>query len=1079
MARRITALIIWILASLLITGSAWSEPTGDKATLLAGLATANQPAARASELVKSSQRDALQIELDLVFYRWASRSMNASPNVKNIDTVISSLAQALNDPLVNWAVGYFSMGQSKAGTVPLPPRDDARVKSLTELNKLYKSALDYRESSPIEAVKALQSAIKICNDTTLNMDISRALLLKQLGDHYHYSMTRYREAEGCYNDAAWTFSAYGCKASSANVYDEWGTLNSGIEKYQSAAEYYGQAARQWSQLASEDPSGYKFRDLAGLEYMNAGIAQSAAGNQDKALELWTTYGLKELRIWAHSTKSYETLIRKLISVAEFRRDRGEAYEAQILLEEARKVATDPLLSANILNELAKTYSVSKRTAFAEEAARKRSKILQDTAAAGDLAFLKLSKGIKDRPTQLGLCADAEKGARAYQEMQNYSKAVEVWHKVADAYMAAGLTDKRILALRAMADILDSQKQPNESLKARLEAVIVAMKAGKKALAAEIVQSMVDAFNEVNDQRNALEGLTDLALIVKETGSARGMAAVLEARGTLFAARRQNSEAIKDFDNARTSYLSQISDPWSAGEVSLKLAAAQRADKKTDDSLLTLKTALEQIEDNSSGYFSPAVTPKRYWSMLTDLYRDLASAYILGSKPDEAESLLNKARLYPWLPALISEMKSDKDPNIIAFMSKVNLLAGTWQDNQTLTSGEERVMADDWASLAKACLRLESHYRSDYNELPIDPWDIIKSHLKLPKDSVIVEYMLTDTAIYMFACSSDKALCKEIKIPKGSLETQVSALRRTIKSCEETLSAGIPIPPVNNWQETSFLEVQDPLMKLYSLLIEPIKDDIANRNRLIFILPSELAGLPMQALISNDDRTPKFLIEDYEISYLSRGMLEDLISKDDRIIDQNDRLAIFADPEGNLPGAQKEARGIKSVYTNSRWYIQDKATKASFIKECQMASIIHIAAHHKIDSDPTAFQLVLAPDSDSDGTIGLQDLSSITNVQLRLVVLSACDSISSSDPISNGPSGAAEFFSLIGTQSIMGGLWKVSDRAASSFMEDFYRVLGKSSSRSSALQYAQKSLIKSKEYSHPFYWACFALYGDPR
>ena len=47
------------------------------------------------------------------------------------------------------------------------------------------------------------------------------------------------------------------------------------------------------------------------------------------------------------------------------------------------------------------------------------------------------------------------------------------------------------------------------------------------------------------------------------------------------------------------------------------------------------------------------------------------------------------------------------------------------------------------------------------------------------------------------------------------------------------------------------------------------------------------------------------------------MLDNLVSKDNARIDAaSDRLAIFADPEGNLPGAKIEARNIRTVYLNS-------------------------------------------------------------------------------------------------------------------------------------------------------------------
>ena len=112
-------------------------------------------------------------------------------------------------------------------------------------------------------------------------------------------------------------------------------------------------------------------------------------------------------------------------------------------------------------------------------------------------------------------------------------------------------------------------------------------------------------------------------------------------------------------------------------------------------------------------------------------------------------------------------------------------------------------------------------------------------------------------------------------------------------------------------------------------------------------------------------------------------------------------------------------------------------------------------------------------------LGMRDLFGISNPKLRLVVLSACDAMGSSDPISSGPAMAAEEFSMIGAKSVIGGLWKVSDEVASGIMGDFYRNLTRGQTISQALRGAQKKSIEEKQFAHPFYWACFALYGNPR
>ncbi|MDH5744566.1 MAG: CHAT domain-containing protein, partial [Candidatus Aminicenantes bacterium] len=56
------------------------------------------------------------------------------------------------------------------------------------------------------------------------------------------------------------------------------------------------------------------------------------------------------------------------------------------------------------------------------------------------------------------------------------------------------------------------------------------------------------------------------------------------------------------------------------------------------------------------------------------------------------------------------------------------------------------------------------------------------------------------------------------------------------------------------------------------------------------------------------------------------------------------------------------------------------------------------------------------------------------------------------------------------------LWEVNDKSTAKFMSYFYKYLSVGNSKSQALRMAKIKMLKS-EYSHPFYWASFVLYGD--
>lgn len=1075
--------LLGLIIAALAIGEASCQGTSNKAEMLRILTQCakTQVQSQAAHVVKASRVEATQLELDLIFYSWALNQIGRQVDIKNLDLIVPALARELKDQTVTWAINFFSTAGGDKSESRLPPREDERVQKLFDLRTRLKSAIDYKKSSPVQAVTALQAAAALCQE--LHLDLGEAFVLKQLGDHYLYDMTRYALAEACYERPAWTFPAYRCWAASASVYDDFAYLNAETGRYATATEYYIESARHWEQLANQDPSRYRYRNLAGQQYIKAGVT---AGNYERALELMRSKGLGQIQIWAVATKSYDVLIKSLMEVADFCRSAGDPETSLDLLKQAQKTCEkqdDTLLTAKVLEGLAKTYAILGQSGNASAALAKRSQVLKSTAATGTAALVKLSSDAKiPRQEQTRLLTLAERGARAYDELNDHNRSANAWRKTADVFGKIGDADGRIRCLRALGAALDANGKPRDSLEARREAVMMARGIGQNALAASIVQEMIQSFIALDDLDNALEGFTELAPIIEEAGNIRGAVQVLEARGLLLAKHGRPEEAIRDLSNARSRYLAQVGDVWAAANVTLELTRAMRVAQKTKEAIETLETTIEELE-SSYGYesFGSRMVEGRL-NTIRELYRELLTSYIRTGQTEAATNLARRGKRHPWFSKLVMEMRGDtSDSTISAWAKSIDVVSieGPQPDEQ---DHPDRLLAKDWTGFAESCFRLERQHPREYSAMPIDPVELLKHRDGLPQGLLAIAYMQVETSTYVFICGNKTSICRQIGTRKDSIDALVSRLRRTLKNCEESLGAGIPIPPIVTWQEAAFIEIKEPLKELYMKLVAPIRDDLTGSTRLAFALPSELAGLPMHALISSESSSkPTFLAEDFEISYLARGMLDDLIGSESRGIDpSSDSLVVFADPDDNLPGARNESANITAAYPVSRSFVgRSEATATKFLAECAQASIVHIAAHHRLDPNPTGFQILLAPSATSDGTVTLQELSTVHNPYLQLVVLSACDSIGSTDPISLGPARTAELFSLIGAKSVLGGLWKVSDESASKVMEAFYKGLSRGKSRAEALQSAQRTVIESKQFAHPFYWACFALYGNPR
>ena len=1078
LSNKVTPLVTLLCGAALLSLSACAlgQTLPSKPAMLKQLTGASkaQMATRASAAVRSQPREASQLALDLVFYRWAANASGAVPDVRGTDIIIPELTRALADPTVEWALEMFPANSSGRSPVKLPPWDDERVSRLSDLRRLFGAAMDYRNSYPVEAVKALKDALTLCQ--TLRLDISEALVRKELGDHYMNNMSRYRDAEVCYTRAALIFSPYECLRSSAIVYDSYGQLNSRLGRSSAAADNYKLAAQQWLLLADTETDGQKYRMLAGQQYIKAGNAQLTS-SATKGLELME-HGLDHLWKHAFATRSFAEYTANAIDVAQRHRERGGVSKALDLLEKAKKAAreeNDPLLTANVYGELSKCYEAAGQTANATEAARKRGAFLGDAKSDGEAAAAELRRAASTLgDKRAALHRRIQRGARACESLRDFAGAESLWRTLAEDAAKTGSVEQRANYLRSLAGVLDIRAKPDESLEARLEAA-VAVKNTNKVLARDIGLEMVQALVAAGDLTNALEVFRDLVPIFEASGDVRGAAGMLEGRGDLLIRSGKHTDAAADYADARRIYLEQVGDPWAAGSISLKLASAQIEARQPNDARATLESALRDIELTHETP-DPSVDLHR-GSVLRNLHRQLAAEYVKAGREDDAASLLKKARRHPWISDLIDDMRSDSDPTVAAFAASWLDILGTTGPAGDPGTGPSpaRLWADGWAQFLTTCAALRNQHQLAYRALPIDPAELLKNSRLMPKDTVVITYMPAAASVYAFVCGYDRAVIREIGVSASEIDALVSRLRAVIRNYE----MDIPAPPMNDWQEPAFLEIRGPLADLYERLVAPVAGDL--QRRVIFALIDDMKGLPMHALVSSlDNQIPRFLIQDHEVSYLAEVMLTDLVGRDSRGIDSSsDRLAIFADPEGNLPGARGEATAIRNVYSNSQWYLAERATAANFLREIDRAAILHIAAHHWIDPDPSRFELRLARTEDSDGIVGIEELATLADKRVGLVVLSACDALSSSDPISTGPSRAAEMLSALGVKSVLGGLWKVSDDAASAVMAGFYRGLSRGQSRTEALQRAQVGMIESKKHAHPFYWACFALFGNPR
>ena len=327
--------------------------------------------------------------------------------------------------------------------------------------------------------------------------------------------------------------------------------------------------------------------------------------------------------------------------------------------------------------------------------------------------------------------------------------------------------------------------------------------------------------------------------------------------------------------------------------------------------------------------------------------------------------------------------------------------------------------------------------------------------------------------------------------------------------------------------------------LYELIWEPLKPEIKDRK--VHISPSgQLFRVPFNAIKNNEG---DFWINRNKIHFYQN--LRDFINRNTKLKDDqwlND-ITIFANPDfnqseedetkwsetdvafnndfrsllsnnnrsilsfGELPGTQKEARMIESIFDQNQTSVYTfsglKASESNLKRlDHSLSDILHIATHgfffneykgeksdqnlraRLITSDNpllrsglalagsnTYWKSDMSETKGEDGIITSIEISNLDLSSTNLVVLSACETALGDISDTEGVYGLQRAFKMAGAENIIMSLWKVPDEETAILMSLFYKNLKKTRDIADSLRAAQLSMSSSYE---PFYWAGFIL-----
>lgn len=216
---------------------------------------------------------------------------------------------------------------------------------------------------------------------------------------------------------------------------------------------------------------------------------------------------------------------------------------------------------------------------------------------------------------------------------------------------------------------------------------------------------------------------------------------------------------------------------------------------------------------------------------------------------------------------------------------------------------------------------------------------------------------------------------------------------------------------------------------------------------------------------------------------------------------------------NLPGSQKEVDGLDSIMISKKveHHLSEGrgATEESFKSlDGKAPDLLHISTHgfmlaplfnsnqiakvSNSDTTRTKYKTILSQSGllfagankawrdfehgdHNDGILTSREITQLDLSGCKLAVLSACRSaLGETRNLTGVPFGVAYALKLAGVKQVLCSLWSIKDDATATFMKKFYEYLFNVNNAREALRMTQQDMMRSREYSSPYYWASFVI-----
>lgn len=569
----------------------------------------------------------------------------------------------------------------------------------------------------------------------------------------------------------------------------------------------------------------------------------------------------------------------------------------------------------------------------------------------------------------------------------------------------------------------------------------------------------------------------------------------KTEGDYMLARGDRQKALECYQRAlqatTSEQLTTTGNPSKIGEVEFKNfaydALLSKAALVNDKEALECYSAAERLMAWSRNELDTEDAKWNYIDANYKLYENIFDVLIRQENHDESElfhyiELTKSKSLADALQEV--ELKRALGKNDTLFTKLRRLRQGALEIQHQINEKNESNVRDQLISNSQEISRIEqaintlypSYFSTRYEGQSVS-LSSVKSKIKAI-DAVLVEYFWGFEHIFALVVTPDSA--------------RFYQLGESSRFSEEVSKyVGLFGGKTNQYSGEAVAEFSTLSNSLYKLLLQPFREQMSGRKRLIIVPDGPLMQVPFETLVTGTgeayNRLP-YLLNDHIVSYVFSA--SQLVAVQ-QIPKSNPSLLAFgftggaelrypSDTAIEISGSETELIALSNKFPDGTFLYGAGVTEKNFKERAANFDLIHLAVHGSGDTgeDYSATLYFRDKDGPEDGRLYWYELYNL-NLKASLAVLSSCESGIGKTYRGEGMLSMANAFTFAGCDNIVMGLWKVDDQVSVKLMDKFYSSLLDGMAIDEALAIAKRAYLASADQvsANPKLWGSLVAYGE--